>query len=74
MDKIQGGYIEGFVSVIINSALFVVKLWAGIITGSIALTADAWHTLSDSISSVVVIIATKLSSKKPDKEHPFGHG
>ena len=74
MDKIKGGYLEGFVSVIVNSALFVLKLWAGIVTGSIALTADAWHTLSDSISSVVVIIAAKLSSKKPDKEHPFGHG
>jgi len=50
------------------------KLWAGIVSGSIALTADAWHTLSDSLSSVVVIVAAKLSSRKPDKEHPFGHG
>jgi cation diffusion facilitator family transporter len=49
-------------------------MWAGIVTGSIALTADAWHTLSDSISSVVVICAVKLSSRKADKEHPFGHG
>lgn len=74
MDKIKAGYTEGIVSVIINSILFVLKLWAGIITGSIALTADAWHTLSDSISSIFVIIASKLSSKKPDKKHPFGHG
>jgi cation diffusion facilitator family transporter len=42
--------------------------------GSIALIADSWHTLSDSISSVVVIIAGKLASKESDKEHPFGHG
>ena len=49
-------------------------MWAGIVTGSIALAADAWHTLSDSISSAVVVIAAKLSSKKADKEHPFGHG
>lgn len=74
MDKIKAGYIEGIVSVIVNSALFILKLWAGIITGSIALAADAWHTLSDSISSVIVVIAVKLSSKKADKEHPFGHG
>jgi cation diffusion facilitator family transporter len=74
MDKTKGGYIEGFVSIIINSALFILKMWAGIITGSIALTADAWHTFSDSISSIVVVIAVKLSSKKADKEHPFGHG
>ena len=74
MDKIKAGYIEGTVSIVINSALFAVKMWAGIVTGSIALAADAWHTLSDSLSSLVVVIAAKLSSKKADKEHPFGHG
>lgn len=74
MDKTRAGYIEGIVSIILNAALFVLKLWAGIVTGSIALTADAWHTLSDSMSSVVVVIAARLSSLKPDKEHPFGHG
>ena len=74
MDKIKAGYTEGVVSIIANAILFVLKLWAGIVTGSIAITADAWHTLSDSISSIVVVIGVKLSSKKPDKEHPFGHG
>lgn len=74
MDRTKAGYLEGIVSVIVNSVLFILKYWAGIVTGSIALTADAWHTLSDSISSVVVIAAVKLSSKKPDNEHPFGHG
>ena len=74
MDKSKAQYTEGVISIIVNSALFVLKIWAGIITGSIALTADAWHTLSDSLSSIVVVIAAKLSSKKADKEHPFGHG
>ncbi len=74
MDKTRASYIEGTVSIILNAALFVLKLWAGIVTNSIALTADAWHTLSDSMSSVVVVIAARLSSLKPDKEHPFGHG
>lgn len=78
MHKAKAGYkaeyIEGIISIAVNSALFVLKIWAGIITGSIALTADAWHTLSDSISSVIVVAAVKLSSKKADKEHPFGHG
>lgn len=74
MDKRKAGYKEGIVSILLNSLLFIAKLWAGIITGSIALTADAWHTLSDSISSLVVIIGVKLSSQKPDKKHPFGHG
>lgn len=74
MDKNRAGYIEGFVSILVNTSLFGLKLWAGIVSGSIALTADAWHTLSDSLSSIIVIFGVKLSSKKPDKEHPFGHG
>ena len=70
----KAGITEGIVSVIINSILFAAKFWVGILTGSLALIADAWHTLSDSISSVIVIIGTKLSAKKADKDHPFGHG
>ena len=74
MDKNQAGYQEGIVSIIVNSALFILKIWAGMVSGSIAITADAWHTLSDSFSSVIVLAGIKLSSKKPDKDHPFGHG
>ncbi len=73
-EKYKAGYLEGLVSVIVNIALFAVKLYAGIITGSIALIADSWHTLSDSLSSIGVMVAVKLSSKKPDADHPFGHG
>lgn len=68
------GYREGIISVIANVLLFILKYWAGIVSGSIALIADAWHTLSDSISSLIVIISVKLSSRKPDKMHPYGHG
>ena len=68
------GYREGLVSVILNLPLFVLKYYAGIASASLALIADAWHTLSDSLTSLVVILGIKLSSKKPDKEHPFGHG
>ena len=74
MDKTKAAYFEGIVSTGINAALFVLKLWAGMVTGSIALLADAWHTLSDSISSIIVVAAVFLSNKKPDREHPFGHG
>jgi len=74
MDRNRAGYIEGFVSIMVNTILFGLKLWAGIVSGSLALTADAWHTLSDSLSSIIVILGVKLSSKKPDKNHPFGHG
>ena len=68
------GYREGLVSVILNLLLFVLKYYAGIASASLALIADAWHTLSDSLTSLVVILGIKLSSKKPDKGHPFGHG
>ena len=74
MDKTKGGYIAGGVSIVINAVLFAAKMWVSLLTGSIALAADAWHTLSDSLSSVIVVIAAKFSSKKADKEHPFGHG
>ena len=67
-------YIGGIVSIIVNIALFALKYWAGIVSGSVSIMADAWHTLSDSLSSIVMIAGTKLSSRKPDKEHPFGHG
>jgi cation diffusion facilitator family transporter len=65
---------EGWVSVFGNIILFGVKLWAGIVSSSAALIADAWHTLSDSFSSVLVLFGAKLSAKPADQEHPFGHG
>lgn len=73
-DRQRLGYREGIVSVIVNLFLFAVKFYAGMASASVALVADAWHTLSDSLTSVVVIFGIKLSSRKPDKEHPFGHG
>ncbi|GAB1453714.1 hypothetical protein MASR2M47_37700 [Draconibacterium sp.] len=65
---------EGWISIIGNTVLFGLKYWAGIVTGSLALIADAWHTLSDTISSVIVLIAGKVSRKPADDDHPFGHG
>jgi cation diffusion facilitator family transporter len=72
--KIFYGYLEGILSIILNTVLFGLKYWVGFATGSIAIVADAWHTLSDSLSSIIVIVGFKVSSIKPDKEHPFGHG
>ena len=65
---------EGWISIVVNLLLFALKYWAGVISGSLALIADAWHTLSDSISSIFVLISAKFSFKEPDKDHPFGHG
>lgn len=64
----------GFLSIGGNCILFAIKLWAGVVTGSVALIADAWHTLSDSISSVILLVGLFVSRKPADKEHPFGHG
>ncbi|MCL2071368.1 MAG: cation diffusion facilitator family transporter [Oscillospiraceae bacterium] len=74
MSRKKSQIVAGVVSIAVNIVLFAAKFWAGLLTGSIALMADAWHTLSDSITSVFMIFAAKLASKKPDKEHPFGHG
>ena len=73
-DKTFIGYLEGTLSIILNTILFGIKYWVGIKTYSIAIIADAWHTLSDSFTSLVVIIGFKVSSKPADKKHPYGHG
>jgi len=66
--------IVGWVSIAVNAILFVIKYWAGIVSGSMALIADAWDTLTDCFSSFIVVIGGKLAGKPADKEHPFGHG
>lgn len=68
------GVLLGWFSIIGNIALFVLKFVAGTLSGSVALVADAWHTLTDSLSSVILIIGLRISRKPPDQEHPFGHG
>lgn len=73
-DKTRLSYIQGILSIIVNTLLFIIKLWAGILSNSIAITADAWHTLSDSLSSIVLLIGAKISKKPADCRHPFGHG
>ncbi len=68
------GYREGILGIAANLVLFALKYWAGTVSGSLALLADAWHTLSDSASSVIVVGSVRLSSRKADERHPFGHG
>ena len=64
----------GYLGIIVNILLATFKLIIGIITNSIAITSDAINNYSDTLSSIINIIGMKLASKKPDKEHPFGHG
>ncbi len=67
------GYVEGWASIIINTVLFAIKLWVGVLSNSIAMIADAWHTISDTLTSAIVIFGFWISKRPPDKEHPFGH-
>lgn len=70
----QYGIMEGWISVVINSLLFIIKLAAGMTVNSIALIADAFHSISDMFSSAAVIWGFKMSAVPADQEHPFGHG
>jgi cation diffusion facilitator family transporter len=67
-------YLEGWLSIVVNVLLFGLKYWAGIVTHSVAIIADAWHSLSDSLSSLVLLVGVKAATKPADKKHPFGHG
>lgn len=60
-------------SITINIVLSIIKLVAGIISHSSALISDAVHSASDVVSTIIVIIGVNISSKQPDKEHPYGH-
>ena len=68
------GKLCGIAGIILNLLLFAGKLIAGLISSSIAITADAFNNLSDAGSSVVSLVSFRLSEQKPDAEHPYGHG
>lgn len=68
------GFLTGIVGIILNFLLFSGKLFAGIITSSISIIADAINNLSDTGSSVITMVGFKLAGRPADSEHPFGHG
>lgn len=68
------GVLSGAVGIGLNILLFFGKWLAGAISGSIAITADAFNNLSDAGSSIITLIGFRLSGQEPDPEHPFGHG
>lgn len=78
-DSVLKGRMEigtrlGYYSIALNVAIFVVKLILGLTSGSISIISDAFHTLSDCITSILVVISFRISAKPSDPEHPFGHG
>ena len=72
--RVAYGYLCGAVGIALNVLLFAGKIIAGTISGSVAVTADAFNNLSDAGSSIISLIGFRLASQKPDPHHPFGHG
>jgi cation diffusion facilitator family transporter len=70
----QLGYLEGWLSIVLNIILFGFKYWAGIKSGSVAMLADAWHTMSDTFTSLIIVVSFMVAARPADKTHPFGHG
>ncbi len=68
------GTLCGIYGIFLNLLLFAGKYAAGSISGSVAIIADAFNNLSDAGSSVITLLGFALAGKKPDPEHPFGHG
>ncbi len=68
------GEVCGFAGILLNVLLFAGKFIAGQLSGSIAIMADAFNNLSDAGSSVITLIGFRLAGRKPDPDHPFGHG
>lgn len=66
--------ISGFMGLFINLILFLIKIIAGYISGSISIISDSINNLSDSMTSVIAIFGSVISSKPADEEHPYGHG
>ena len=68
------GFLCGAVGIGLNLLLFLGKFLGGILSHSIAITADAFNNLSDAGSSIITMIGFHMAGQKPDPDHPFGHG
>lgn len=69
----QYGKVAGVVGILSNTLLCVMKIAAGLLSGSIAIVADAVNNLADASSSLITLIGFKLAAMPEDKEHPYGH-
>jgi len=70
----QYGLLCGIVGICFNTLLFSCKLVAGLLSHSIAITADAINNLSDAASSVITLLGVRIAGQKADSDHPYGHG
>ncbi len=74
--RVREGYgtLSGVLGLCCNFVLFLVKLTVGTLMSSIAVISDAFNNLSDMGASAMAVISAKMSNRKPDADHPFGHG
>lgn len=68
------GILCSVMGILFNLLLFIGKYVAGVLSGSIAIVADAMNSMSDAGSSIITLIGFRFAGKKPDPDHPFGHG
>ena len=69
----KSGRVAGAIGIMTNFLLFAIKLAAGFISGSVAVMADAVNNLTDSGSSIIMLVGFKLAGKPAGEKHPFGH-
>lgn len=73
-DRVRYGMIGGAAGIVVNLFIFIMEIIIGLLTHSVAVTADAFHNLTDVASSLVTVISFKVAWRPADREHPFGHG
>ena len=73
LDRAVVGKLSGAVGIFCNVVLFVLKLLAGILAGSVSIMADALNNLSDATSAIVTLLGFKLAERPADEHHPYGH-
>ena len=71
--RAKAGALAGTVGIICNLLLFLGKVIAGTLAGSVAITADGWNNLSDAAASIVTLLGFRFSRKPADAHHPYGH-
>lgn len=72
-ERLSLGRRAGIVGILVNVFLFAVKLVGGLVSGSVAVIADAVNNITDAASSILVLLGYVFAAKPPDKEHPYGH-
>ena len=75
-ERVRGAYgvLSGCFGIFLNLILFTIKLVFGLLANAVSLQADAFNNLGDAGSSVISLFGFRLASKKPDRDHPYGHG